>query len=440
MQPALKSALTGLAAASIEWYDFFLYATAAALVFPTVFFAPTLPPYVAQLASFSSFAVGFVARPLGAMLFGHLGDRLGRKPALSIALVTMGVATSLIGCLPSYRTAGIFSSLALAVLRIAQGLAVGGQWGGAILLATENAPPLRRALYGSIAQAGVPVGVLLSNVAFFIVNRQTSSEAFLAYGWRILFLLSLALIVLALFIHLRLQDTAAFRALKQSAAAAASEPRGAHARSPVLEALRLHPRSILLAAGAFLSTNLTFYILITYIVAYGTSSSGLNLPRGLLLEATLISNSVALPMMFLAGICADRFGRRRVFGLGLVFSGVWAFALFPLTNTGSLLWISVAVGGGMAGDVLTYGPLAALFAGLFATEVRYSAVSLAYQLGAIIGGGFAPMIATGLYARYHSNLPIALYMTTACACSFLCLLALKETRAEPTAEARAIAA
>src|ERR1700693_3012091 len=198
---ALKLALTGLAGSSIEWYDFFLYATAAALVFPTVFFSSTLPPLVALIASFSTFAVGFLARPIGALVFGHIGDRLGRKAALVGALIVMGTATSFIGLLPTYRAAGGFSPLVLVLLRLAQGLAVGGQWGGAMLLATENAPRARRGLYGSIAQAGVPVGVVLANLAFLAANGATSAESFMSYGWRIPFLLSVLLVCLGLYIH-----------------------------------------------------------------------------------------------------------------------------------------------------------------------------------------------------------------------------------------------
>jgi len=420
-QTALKLALTGLAAASVEWYDFFLYGTAAALVFPTVFFPATLPPFIALLASFSSFTVGFLARPLGSIFFGHLGDRAGRKVALTVALLTMGVATTLIGCLPSYHAAGIFSPLALVLLRFAQGLSVGGQWGGAMLLATENAPQARRGLYGSIAQAGVPAGVVLANLAFLIANGTTSAGDFLAYGWRIPFLASLALVGLAFFIHFRVTETLAFRRLQEA------RPSPAERRSPVLQALRLYPRTILLAAGAFMATNVAFYILITYIVAYGTSAGGLHLPRSTLLGAVLVANGTMAPVLFLAGSLSDRYGRRRIFMTGVVLIGVFAFVLFPLIDTRSFFWITVAMLVGQSIQALTYGPLAALFAELFATRVRYSAASVAYQLGAIAGGGFAPLIATALYAGYHSNLPVSCYIALVCVISLLCVRALRET-------------
>jgi len=412
---SLKPALTGLAGASIEWYDFFIYATAAALVFPNVFFAAQLPPFVALLASYSTFAVGFVARPVGALLFGHLGDKLGRKAALAAALVLMGTATTLVGLLPSYATAGALAPLALVALRLMQGLAVGGQWGGAILLATENAPKSRRGLYGSIAQAGVPVGVVLANLAFLAANGATSAESFMSYGWRIPFLLSVLLIGLGLYIHFRVDDTPAFRQLRQSAV-----PSGPTRVSPIIEALRRHPRLILLAAGAYISTNLSFYVFITYVVSYGTSPAGLHLPRGTMLSAVLIANAVSMPVLFLAGRLSDRYGRRRIFMTGVSLAALWAFALFPLVETRSWPWITLAILVGLSLNSVCYGPMAAMFTELFSTGIRCSGISLSYQLGAIVGGGLAPIIATALFARYHSNLWVSFYMAAACGISLLC--------------------
>jgi MFS family permease len=414
---SLKPALTGLVGASIEWYDFFIYATAAALVFPSVFFAAQLPPFVALIASYSTFAVGFVARPVGALLFGHLGDKLGRKTALAGALVLMGIATTLVGLVPSYATAGALAPLALVALRLMQGLAVGGQWGGAILLATENAPKSRRGLYGSIAQAGVPVGVVLANLAFLAANGVTSPEAFMSYGWRIPFLLSVLLVALGLYIHFRVDDTPAFRQLR----APGITPKAEQAPvSPIIEALRRHPRLILLAAGAYVSTNLSFYILITYVVSYGTSTAGLHLPRGAMLSAVLIANAVSTPVLFLAGRLSDRYGRRLIFMTGVSLAALWAFALFPLIETRSLPWITVAILVGLSLNSLCYGPMAAMFTELFSTGIRCSGISLAYQLGAIVGGGLAPIVATALFARYHNNLWVSVYMAGACGISLIC--------------------
>jgi MFS family permease len=430
---SLKPALTGLAAASIEWYDFFIYATAAALVFPNVFFAAQLPPFVALIASYSTFAVGFIARPLGALLFGHLGDKLGRKTALAAALVLMGTATTLVGLLPSYATAGALAPLALVALRLMQGLAVGGQWGGAILLATENAPKSRRGLYGSIAQAGVPVGVVLANLAFLGANGAMSAESFMSYGWRIPFLLSVLLVCLGLYIYFRVDDTPAFRQLRQSAPSPAEvpgvNPNAERSRvSPIIEALRRHPRLILLAAGAYISTNLSFYIFITYVVSYGTSAVGLNLSRGTMLSAVLIANAVSTPVLFLAGRLSDRYGRRRIFMTGVSLAALWAFALFPLVEMRSWPWITVAILVGLSLSSLCYGPMAAMFTELFSTGIRCSGISLAYQLGAIVGGGLAPIIATALFARYHSNLWVSVYMAGACGISLICANKLADAR------------
>src|SRR3984893_16099068 len=392
---SVRHALTGLAGSSIEWYDFFLYATAAALVFPTVFFSSTLPPLVALIASFSTFAVGFLARPIGAVVFGHIGDRLGRKPALVGALIVMGAATSLVGLLPTYRAAGVFSPLALVVLRLAQGLAVGGQWGGAMLLATENAPRARRGLYGSIAQAGVPVGVVLANLAFLAVNAAMPTEAFMSYGWRIPFLFSIAFVGVGIIIQLRMEDTSPFRRLQQERRVP-NQGLSPEARSlPLFEAFRLHPKIVMLAAGAYVSTNLSFYILITYLVSYGTSVAGLHLSRSTMLAAVLVANVVVIPVLFLAGSLSDRYGRRRLFMSGVALMGIWSFILFPLVDTRAFVWITAAMLVGSCFNALTYGPMAAMFAELFSTPVRCSAVSLAYQLGAIVGGGLAPIIATG---------------------------------------------
>ena len=266
-----KVALTSLAGTSIEWYDFFLYGTAAAVVFPKAFFPQDLPPMVLLIISFSTFAVGFIARPVGGLIFGHFGDRVGRKKTLVVALMMMGSATTLIGLLPTYGTVGVAAPLLLVLLRFVQGLAIGGQWGGAMLLVTESAPADKRGWYGAYAQAGAPVGVILANLAFIGVSMNMSDEAFMSWGWRLPFIASIVLIGISLFVQLKLEDTDAFKALQ--AAQGDSPNTGADVpRSPVIEALRRYPRRILLAAGAFLSVQVTFYILIAFTVAYGLNS------------------------------------------------------------------------------------------------------------------------------------------------------------------------
>lgn len=428
---ALKLSLMGLAGASIEWYDFLLYGTAAALVFPTVFFPATMPPFLALVASFSTFAVGFIARPFGGVLFGHLGDRLGRKKALVAALLLMGLATTLIGLLPSYHTAGVFSPLALILMRLLQGIAVGGQWGGATLLAIESAPSARRGLYGGIAQAGVFVGVMLANLVVLAASGLTTAQNFMAYGWRIPFLLSVILIVLGLFVHFRIEETAAFRHLKQSQGAAPA----AHSRQPVLVAMRTYPARIVLAAGILLPLHAIFYVVVTYAIAYGTSASGLHLPRTTMLGGTLVAQLVAVPICVLSGALSDRFGRRRIMMIGTALIGLWAPALFRLIETRSFAWIAAALTIALSFNALAYGSLGTMFAELFDTRMRYSAMSLAYQLGAILGGGFVPIVATALYARFHTNSWMALYIMLASITALLCMSRLQDKAArEPAAQ------
>ena len=441
-----RLATTALAGTSIEWYDFFLYGTAAALVFPRLFFPADMPPLVALLASFSTFAVGFLARPIGGILFGHFGDRAGRKAALVTALLMMGGATTLIGALPSYETVGAAAPLMLVILRFIQGLAIGGQWGGAMLLVTESAPANKRGFYGAFAQAGAPVGVILANLAFLLVSTNLSEADFMSWGWRLPFLASVILIGLSIYVQLRLEDTPAFRQLQKlktrndqvaieamadkvssTTAISAATVEVDSRRSPVLEAIRLYPRQIVLAAGAFLAVQVTFYILIAFVIAYGSNPETLNLPRDTMLWAVLIGSIVQIPVLFASAAWSDRHGRRGIYMLGAVLGGLWAFCLFPLIDTGSFLWIVVGIGGGQAFLSMMYGPQAAFLAELFATHVRYSGVSLGYQLGAIVGGALAPVIATALLAEFGNTVYISAYMALASALTLISVIMLSET-------------
>ena len=291
-----RVAMTSLAGTSIEWYDFFLYGTAAAVIFPKAFFPQDLPPMVLLIISFSTFAVGFIARPLGGVIFGHFGDQVGRKRTLVIALMMMGVATTLIGLLPTYQSIGIAAPLLLVALRFVQGLAVGGQWGGAMLLVTESAPANKRGWYGAYAQAGAAVGVILANLAFLAVSTSMSDEAFLDWGWRLPFIASIVLIGISLYVQLRMEDTEAFKALKASQAEAGEQV--AVPKSPVPEALRRYPRGIMLAAGAFLSVQVTFYILIAFVIAYGLNSPSVELTRDEMLTSVLIAAAAMIPALF----------------------------------------------------------------------------------------------------------------------------------------------
>lgn len=418
-----RVALTALAASSIEWYDFFIYGTAAALVFPKLFFAASLPPAVAQLAAFSTFAVGFIARPVGGILFGHFGDKLGRKRALVTAMLLMGLATTAVGLLPSYATIGVAAPVLLIVLRFLQGLAVGGQWGGAALIAIENAPAHRKGFFGSFAQMGVPAGVVLANLIFLVMGSTVAPASFVAWAWRVPFLLSMLLVGLAMYVQLRLEDTAEFQALQKAAERKAKTV--TRTASPILQAIVRNPKQILLAAGSFIAANGTFYIMITYAVAYATKTVGV--PRTTILWAVMLGALISAPLLPLTAALSDRFGRRGVFMTGAVLALLWSWPFFMLLNTGAFPLMLLALIGGLGFNNVMYGLQAAMMTEMFSTEFRYSGASLGYQIGAIFGGGFAPIIATALFERYHSSLAISAYMAVLCAVSLLSVLVLAET-------------
>jgi metabolite-proton symporter len=419
-----KVALTSLAGTSIEWYDFFLYGTAAAVIFPKAFFPQDLPAMVLLIISFSTFAVGFIARPVGGVIFGHFGDRIGRKRTLVAALMMMGAATTLIGLLPTYATIGVAAPLLLVLLRFIQGLAIGGQWGGAMLLVTESAPADKRGWYGAYAQAGAPVGVILANLAFIGVSLSMSDEAFMAWGWRLPFIASIVLIIISLYVQLRLEDTEAFKSLKaaQDSGDAAAQVK----RSPVIEALQRYPRRIALAAGAFLSVQVTFYILIAFAVAYGLNSPTVDLSRDQMLTAVLIASAIMVPTQFYFSGLSDRIGRKNVYRAGALLTGLWGFALFPLIDTGSIELIIVAITLGLVFVGMQYGPQAAYFTELFSTEVRYSGASLGYQIGAILGGALAPTIAVLLWNEL-GIIFVSVYILIAALLTLWSLSALEET-------------
>ena len=419
-----KVALTSLAGTSIEWYDFFLYGTAAAVVFPKAFFPQDLPAMVLLIISFSTFAVGFIARPVGGLIFGHFGDRIGRKHTLVVALMMMGTATTLIGLLPTYATIGVAAPLLLVLLRFIQGLAIGGQWGGAMLLVTESAPADKRGWYGAYAQAGAPVGVILANLAFIGVSMNMSDEAFMAWGWRLPFIASIALIMVSLYVQLRLEDTEAFKTLQ--AAQASGDQAVQITRSPVIEALRRYPRRIGLAAGAFLSVQVTFYILIAFAVAYGLNSPTVDLTRDQMLTAVLIASAVMVPTQFYFSGLSDRVGRKKIYRAGALLTGLWGFALFPMIDTGSLLLITMGITLGLVFVGMQYGPQAAYFTELFSTEVRYSGASLGYQIGAILGGALAPTIAVLLWNEL-GIIFVSVYILIAALLTLGSLWALEET-------------
>ena len=417
-----KVALTSLSGTSIEWYDFFLYGAAAGLVFPKLFFGE-VDATTALVLSFMTFAAGFIARPIGGIVFGHFGDLIGRKKTLVIALMLMGISSTLIGLLPTYDTIGIAAPIILTSLRFCQGIAIGGQWGGAMLLVTESAPNHRRGFYGAYAQAGAPVGVILANIAFISVSMFTSEENFLSWGWRIPFLISFVLVIISMYIQLNLEDTKAFKDLEALKSADDSTEKVVKS-SPILEALRRYPKRISLAAGAFLSVQVTFYILVAFILAYGVETTDLS--RNDLLMAVLIGSALMVPMQFIFSDYSDKNGRKGIFMAGAALTALWSFALFPLIDTGNFYLVIFGVTGGLAFLGMMYGPQAAFFAELFSTEVRYSGASLGYQIGAIIGGSFAPTIATLLWKNYDIFW-VSVYIAFASILSLISVYFLTET-------------
>ena len=419
-----KVVLASFVGTTIEWYDFFLYGTAAALVFNELFF-PGSSPAIGTLAAFGTFAVGFAARPLGGVVFGHFGDRVGRKSMLVISLMIMGVATFLIGLLPTHASIGILAPILLVVLRFAQGIGVGGEWGGAVLMSVEHAPKGKRGFYGSFPQMGVPAGLLLSTTVFALVQSATSEAAFMAWGWRIPFLVSIVLIGVGLFIRLRILESPAFQQVKDS---------GTRASKPIVEVLKKHPRSVLVAMGMRVAENGTFYILTVFVLAYGEDT--LDMSRGTMLTGVIIAAAIGLLTIPLFGRLSDRFGRRPVYMAGALVSLAWAFPFFMLLDTKEpiLIWLAIVVGVNLGHDLM-YGPQAAFFSELFGTRVRYSGASLGYQLASVFAGGFAPLIAVALLAAGGgSPTLVAGYMAVMALITIVATYLARETYQEDFAE------
>jgi len=336
----------------------------------------------------------------------------------------MGVSSTLIGLLPTYAMIGITAPILLTSLRFAQGLAIGGQWGGAMLLVTESAPSNQRGYYGAFAQAGAPVGVILANLAFITTSALVSEESFYAWGWRIPFLASAILIGISMYIQLNLEDTKAFKELQASRASEKYNNSEIVRRSPILEAIQKYPKRIALAAGAFLSIQVTFYILIAFLLAYGVASA--EITRDDMLAAVLIASAIMVPVQFMFSSYSDRHGRKGVFMAGAILTGLWAFAIFPLVDTGNFWLIVLAITGGLIFVSMMYGPQAAFFTELFSTEVRYSGATLGYQFGAILGGAFAPTIAALLWKDY-GIFWVSVYIAIASLLTLLSVMALTET-------------
>ncbi|MGX7829723.1 MFS transporter [Actinokineospora sp. 24-640] len=419
-----------LVGTAVEWYDFFLYGSAAALVFNKLFF-PQSDPLVGTMLAFLTYALGFVARPLGGLVFGHFGDRLGRKKLLMVSLVMMGVATAAIGLLPTYADIGVWAAVLLTVLRLVQGFAIGGEWSGAVLLVSEHGSPRRRGFWASWPQAGVPIGNLLATAVLALLAATMDDETFLAWGWRVPFLLSAVLIGLGYWIRSSIEDAPVFTEARAKAEAAGGEDR----RMPALEALRRHPKQIAVCISARMVENISYYIITAFVLTYVTTH--LRLDKSVALNALLLANVVHLIAIPAFGALSDRVGRRPVYLAGTIGMGVWATVFFPLLDTRDGWLLTLAVVGGLLVHAAMYGPQAAFFAEQFDTAVRYSGTSIGYQVSSIIAGSLAPLVATALLSHYGSATPITLYVIVAAVISTAGVLAAAETRHRDLAEVSA---
>ncbi|MCE6999911.1 MHS family MFS transporter [Saccharothrix sp. S26] len=415
-----KVVIASLIGTTIEWYDFFLYGSAAALVFNKLFF-PTADPLNGTLLAFTTYAIGFLARPLGGLVFGHFGDKLGRKKLLVLSLVLMGGATFAMGLLPTYAAIGVAAPLLLTLLRLIQGFALGGEWGGAVLIVSEHGSAERRGFWASWPQAGVPMGNLLATAVLAVLAAVQSDEAFLSWGWRVPFLLSGVLVLIGLWIRLSVSESPVFLEAQSKIEAGKLKE-----KPPIVAVVRDHWREVLIAMGARMAENVSYYVITAFILVYITSELGM--PRSAGLNAVLIASFVHLVTIPLWGALSDRIGRRTTYLIGTVGIGVWMFAFFALLDTKSFVPMTLAVTIGLFLHGAMYGPQAAFFSELFGTKVRYSGASIGYQLASIAAGAVAPLIATALLASYDSSFPIVLYVLGMCVLTVIAVVVAKETK------------
>ncbi|MCK6067069.1 MULTISPECIES: MFS transporter [Microbacterium] len=408
-----------LVGTSIEWYDFFIYAQAAGLVLAPLFLAPLAAsnPGLAQVLSFATIGISFLFRPLGAVVAGHLGDRLGRKKMLVLTLIMMGASTALIGVLPTYAAAGIVAPILLILLRILQGFSAGGEWGGAALLSVEHAPAGRRGFFGAFPQIGVPIGMILATATLWILTSSMSAEAFLEWGWRIPFLFSIVLIAIGYVIRRAVEESPVFEDLMR---------RRKESSAPLGQLFRKNWREVVLTAVVFIGNNAAGYLLIAFFATYAVGVLGMDRPTVLL--ATTLASFGWLGFTLWGGRVSDRLGRVRTFQIGYLFLALWAIPMWFLIDTANIVWYFVALFVMTFGLGLSYGPQAALYAEMFPANVRYSGVSIGYALGAILGGAFAPMIAEALFGATGMSWTIGAYIALAAVISLVGVSLIKEPK------------
>lgn len=409
-----KIATASVIGTTVEWYDLFLFGTASALVFNQVFF-PNLPPAVGTILAFLTFAAAYVARTLGAILFGHFGDRLGRKSMLLISLLTMGAATLAIGLVPDYNTIGLAAPFILLTLRIIQGLALGGEWGGAVLMTVEHAPEDKRGWYGSLVQVGVPFGTLLANVAFLIVTASVSQEALISWGWRVPFIASVLLVAVGIYIRLNIEETPSFQQVREQ---------GAKAKLPFAYLMKHYWKQVILGGVATLSTGSTFTLMVASGMNYGTSEQGFS--ANLMLWVVLVACLLGLFLIPFFGKLSDKYGRKPIIAAGIAAEALLAFPFFWLINTGEVWAVFLAYGLMMIAFSANYGPIATFLAELFGSKVRYSGLSIAYMLSGLLGSAITPAITVWLLDLTGQSDSIAWYIAAAAALSFIALFLLTD--------------
>lgn len=425
-----------MAGTVVEWYEFFLYGTAATLVFSKVFFAETTSELNAIFLAFATYAVGFVARPLGGIVFGHYGDKFGRKKLLQFSLLLVGAATFLMGCLPTFGQIGYWAPGLLVTLRFIQGFAVGGEWGGAILLVAEHSPDNRRGFWASWPQAGVPVGNMLATVVLLVLTATLSEAAFLSWGWRVAFWLSAVVVLIGYYIRTKVTDAPIFVEAQEEA------ERIKATSFSVVEVLRRYPRGVFTAMGLRFGENIMYYLVVTFSITYLKVSVGADTSS--ILWYLLIAHAVHFAAVPVVGHLADRFGRRPVYLVGAVLGGTWGFFAFPMMNSGNYMVVTAAITLGLMIHALMYAPQPAIMAEMFPTRMRYSGVSLGYQVTSIVAGSLAPLIAVKLLDVYDSPVPISIYLALACGITLIAVLYTRETngidlRTLDDADAREIA-
>ena len=420
-QSSLRRVVTAsMAGTVVEWYEFFLYATAATLVFNLIMFPPSDDPYAPIIQAFVTYAVGFVARPLGGIVFGHFGDKYGRKKLLQLAIILVGVATFLMGCLPTFAQIGYWAPILLVLLRFAQGFAVGGEWGGGVLLVAEHSPNRSRGFWASFPQAAVPIGNLIATVVLLVLSSTLSQEAFLAWGWRVGFWLSVIIVAVGYYVRTRVTDAPIFVEAQKQAEEQTDNRYG------VLEVIKRYPRGVVTAMGLRFAENIMYYLVVTFSIVYLRTALEMDVAQ--ILSWLVIAHIVHMIVIPPIGALTDRIGRKPVYLIGTLLAATWGFIAFPMFDTRSPGVIILAICLGLVIHAFMYAPQPAIMSEMFPTRMRYSGVSLGYQVTSIVAGSLAPIIATALLSSTGSYIPVAVYLAIAAGVTLIAVISMRETK------------